>query len=452
MPNVEYLLNDPVAPFTLQVPLPATPEDLKIAVTSYADPPVKAGTVQAQALNAYITVAQTINSRQKAISRSRPKLSSWAATSKLIVAPRAGKDLNAYYDRRGLKFFYYPIGNSIIYLVDSTDVVAHELGHALLDAMRPDFWSVQALEIWSFHEAFADITAILAMMEYPVVLEAAIKETNKDLRKSNCISRLAEQVGNVLFGRRHLYLRDAVNTFKYQNPTTLPAEGPDEQLQSERHSFGRVFLGAWWEFMVGIYEQECKRLAPKDALVIAKNVAADYMYKAIVQSPLTAKYHYAIARGMLVADKANEDKYAPILNAVLKNRNLMPPEIKTLANLKKKDLDLGENDLVVKRGKTTAVVVKGKKVIKLMDHHPAKAIKALALDEYNLAEVKLEVPFDTYYEFDEKGILQHQFVPEEDEVIEVARLCAMSIANQENVGKNKMWKISRNKLVRSFVE
>ena len=453
MPNVDYLLNDSYSPLQVSVPIPSSPTDFKILVDGYTGKPGAFETLQQQAMNTFITVASSIGNNKKVIAKSGRSVDRWAAVSTLRVVPRAGKDLNAYYDRMALRYFYYPVGKVMLYLVDSTDVVAHELGHATLDAMRPDFWSVQSLEIWSFHEAFADINALMTMLAYPAALENALKEVNNDIRKSNIITRLAEQLGAVLYGKRHLYLRDAVNTFKYVDPSSLPEEAPDDQLCAECHSFGRVFLGTWWEIVAGIYEQEKKQSTPIDALTAAKNVAHEYLYKAIVQSPLVSDYHHAIARGMMVVDRANGGKYQDILRKAFVNRNMMPPEIKMMSDIRKKDLKIDkEKDLVVKRGKTTTVVLKGKKTIRLLDHHSVKRLSALDVGAGNLGDIKLEVPFDTYYEFDENGALQHQMLPDENTIVEEARRCSTMIAHADNLGKKKMWKISRKKLVRSFIE
>jgi Zn-dependent metalloprotease len=45
----------------------------------------------------------------------------------------------------------------------STDVVAHEVGHGLLDSARPDS-STSILEVGAFHEAFGDCIAMLTAL------------------------------------------------------------------------------------------------------------------------------------------------------------------------------------------------------------------------------------------------------------------------------------------------
>ena len=66
-----------------------------------------------------------------------------------------GEDMNAFYDRYSFSFFHQTVGNATFFSGASTDVVAHEIGHGLLDAVRPDFFSVNFLEVGAFHEALA---------------------------------------------------------------------------------------------------------------------------------------------------------------------------------------------------------------------------------------------------------------------------------------------------------
>src|SRR5262249_45769943 len=47
-------------------------------------------------------------------------------------------------------------------------------------------------------------------------------------------------------------LRNAVNTFFYRDPDTLPTTAPATSLSSEPHSFSRVFTGAFFEALAGM--------------------------------------------------------------------------------------------------------------------------------------------------------------------------------------------------------
>lgn len=70
-------------------------------------------------------------------------------------------DLNAFYDRVSLSFFHFTNGGTTFLSGASTDVVAHEAGHGILDAIRPELITSAVFEVNAFHEAFGDCVAIL---------------------------------------------------------------------------------------------------------------------------------------------------------------------------------------------------------------------------------------------------------------------------------------------------
>src|SRR5437879_1450998 len=76
-----------------------------------------------------------------------------------------GVDLNAFYTRGGfgagpgLHFFHANVGGRTYFSGESPDVVCHEMGHAVLDALRPQLFNAQTIEAAAFHEAFGDMTA-----------------------------------------------------------------------------------------------------------------------------------------------------------------------------------------------------------------------------------------------------------------------------------------------------
>ena len=89
-----------------------------------------------------------------------------------------GVDLNAYYDRSALNFFHAAVGGRMVYSGESPDVVCHEFGHAVLDAIRPQLWDVSALEPPAFHESLGDMSAILTALQLPSVRAGVLQETH----------------------------------------------------------------------------------------------------------------------------------------------------------------------------------------------------------------------------------------------------------------------------------
>ena len=163
------------------------------------------------------------------------------------VYPRAGLDANAYYSRneKALRFFYFhPSGDEskpLIYTCRSFDIVAHEVGHAALDSLKPEFlsssWHPQT---GGLHESFGDLTAMFTMLAQMDVCEAIIVESKADLHSKTFFPALAEQFGEA-FGR-HMGLRNADNDLKMSDVST------------EVHDISRVFTGAIYDILADFYE------------------------------------------------------------------------------------------------------------------------------------------------------------------------------------------------------
>jgi hypothetical protein len=168
-----------------------------------------------------------------------------------------GIDLNAFYDRQGLKFFHASAAGRTVFSGESPDVVCHELGHAVLDSLKPQLFDAASLEVAAFHESFGDMSAMLSALQLPSVREGVLAETGGSLRRASRLSRLAEQLGwairqSVPSAVEPDCLRNAVNTFFYRDPDTLPTTAPAAALSSEPHSFSRVFTGAFLDGLAGM--------------------------------------------------------------------------------------------------------------------------------------------------------------------------------------------------------
>ena len=104
-------------------------------------------------------------------------------------------DLNAYYDRNGLHFFHGTVNGTTVYSAESPDVACHELGHAVLDALKPQLWDAMSGEVAAFHESFGDMSAMLSALQLKSVRDEVLSETSGKLDRSSRLSRLAEQLG-----------------------------------------------------------------------------------------------------------------------------------------------------------------------------------------------------------------------------------------------------------------
>ena len=316
--TLQYL-NDPATPDLKQNVYLPTNNFMKINVNKMTTTGGSLlGTVQWQAENAYINLVNCLNSLQKYFPANVKR---WAATSILRVFPRAGYDANAYYDRSSLKFFYFNsyVDKKIIYTVESSDIITHELGHAILDAIRPDFWDAAAFEIGAFHESFGDLNAMISILQYDMVLNKILQTTGGNLRQNNFVSELAEQFGTALgisFG-----LRNAFNQMAYQDPNTLPTDG--DGLTMEVHSFSVVWTGAFYDIFVSIFE---KLGNSKANLILARDIVTKLLFEAITKVPLSITFFNSLAKCMIDADKKfYAGAYSSILITVFKKRNILTP-------------------------------------------------------------------------------------------------------------------------------
>ena len=262
---------------------------------------------------------------------------SWqSGVPQLPAHPRAGQDLNAYYDRTGLKFFgdNDKVTGKTLYTSESSDVVAHECGHAILDAHHPEFWDSLLGETAAFHEAFGDISALLVTLSDPAVRAAMLAETNGDLEKSNVVSRLAEQLARGIYdlGKPDAVasadaLRDLTVRFRYRDPDKLSASTPASQLSSESHNFSRIFSGAFYDVLVGIYiklRKSSEKISADDALVQARNEAGRLLSKALFIMPKGDALFKLVASSMFTANAQNfAGNHFGVLRRVFVGRGLM---------------------------------------------------------------------------------------------------------------------------------
>ena len=202
------------------------------------------------AVHTFTIVRQVLTMLRRALNRMQITQNfNWFWGSEPInVYPRAGLDANAYYSRndKALRFFYFhPSGdesNPLIYICRSFDIVAHEVGHAALDSLKPEFlgssWHPQT---GGLHESFGDLTAIFTMLAQMDVCEAIIVESKADLHSKTFFPALAEQFGEA-FGRP-MGLRNADNDLKMSDVST------------EVHDISRVFTGAIYDILAHFFEK-----------------------------------------------------------------------------------------------------------------------------------------------------------------------------------------------------
>lgn len=319
-PRINFIPNDPAA--VRDMPLRAlamSPNRPSGRATFELAPPAPAGRYDPasdaflfwQCREAALRAVQTFE-------RLGGPLRKWAprARRRLQLIPVAGLQLNAYYDRNSCSFFTFDTNGRVTRTGASTDVVAHEVGHALLDAIRPDLWDIALPEHEAFHESFGDCIALLTVLSDPATREAVVRKT-PDLGRASFAEGLMEDLAAAVrreHGASHPSSRPrrALNRFRWQPPTSLPTSGGPSVLTGEAHSFSRVFTGCFYDVIRGIFRASSKRNA--NALRDAADTAGRLLIQGTRAAVEQLRFYRAVGEAMLQADiKSNRGAHQQVL-------------------------------------------------------------------------------------------------------------------------------------------
>lgn len=252
----------------------------------------------------------------------------WYYQQPLAIDLDAGDELNAFYNRKGLLFYHAQANTRTIYTGESPDVLCHELGHAVLDAIKPQLWDVASLEADAFHEAFGDISTILCALQLKSLRQTLLDETGGVIYTSSRLSRLAEQLAYAIRLRTPAKvdpdcLRNAVNSFIYQNPLSLPSNAPASTLSAAPHSFSRVFTSAFFEGLAKMFALHPSK--NEASLLQVSQDMGKILTNAIKASDLVPGYFTEISLRMLAAAKNNILDYTAVLKNVFIKHGLLSP-------------------------------------------------------------------------------------------------------------------------------
>jgi hypothetical protein len=228
-----------------------------------------------------------------------------------------GEDFNAFFARdSGLNFFHGLVDKVAppvtVFSCASPDVSCHELGHAILDAVKPELFNAMSMEVAAFHEFFGDASAMLSKLQLPSLRDFVLQQTRGHLGSNSRLSQLARQLGwaiRVQFDPTAVdrdCLRNASNNFFYRNPASLPPTAPATQLSSEPHSFSRVFSGAFLDVLAGMFKIGPAGSAGTDSeklLAIAVD-AGKLLIEGVRMASVTPGFYSQVAAGMIQADQS----------------------------------------------------------------------------------------------------------------------------------------------------
>ncbi|GHC08837.1 S8 family serine peptidase [Thermomonas carbonis] len=201
----------------------------------------------------YAVAMTTIGHFERALGR--PAL--WAPdgdkeTRRLRIYPHALREENAYYspEKRALLFGYFPARSdrgdsvapgSMVFTCLSSDIIAHEMSHALLDGLHRRFEEASNPDVVAFHEAFADIVALFQHFTITELVRFEIGKARGDLSAAKLLGGLAKEFGEG--ANRRGPLRDYVGT----DITQL-----DYETTTQPHARGSILVHAIYEAFLSV--------------------------------------------------------------------------------------------------------------------------------------------------------------------------------------------------------
>ena len=181
--------------------------------------------------------------------------------ARLRIYPHALREANAFYDpaKKALLFGYFHLGvdsrsappGTVMFTCLSQDIIVHEMCHAILDGLHPNFIEPSNPDMLALHEAFSDLVAIFQHFSHPEVLCDQIARTSGDLQRQSLLGALAQEFGRGL-GRSGA-LRDALGGMVDgvwqphvpDNTALTRARGP--------HARGAILVAAVFRAFLNIY-------------------------------------------------------------------------------------------------------------------------------------------------------------------------------------------------------
>lgn len=241
----------------------------------------------------------------------------------VYLVPHAFQEANAYYAREDHAVYFgyfiderkHRINTSL-----SFDVVAHEVTHAILDGLRSGYQEPGLPDQAAFHEAFADIVALLSAFSLRGLVQGALGlPDTQGLIKSEAVNEVrlddsvllgvAEELGHSIRGTDEA-LRTSVKLPKgdawKRDPTF-----------DEPHRRGEVLVAAMMHALLRVWEQRLK------ALIIHELLSRD---RAAEEGVKAAQHLLAMAIRCIDYCPPVEFEFADFLDALLTSDEEMSPD------------------------------------------------------------------------------------------------------------------------------
>jgi hypothetical protein len=195
----------------------------------------------------------------------------------LRIYPHAIREANAFYDaeKKAVLFGYFEAASKIqgsnfpggvIFTCLSPDIISHEVTHAILDSIHSRFIENTNADVPAFHEAFADIVALLQRFTIGPLVEHQIAKTRGNLSEFSFLGELATQFGNALQNGRGA-LRGAIGKTNEKGEWKKYDPDPTKyQTVYEPHERGSLLVATIFDAFIRLYN-----VMTEDLIRIATN-------------------------------------------------------------------------------------------------------------------------------------------------------------------------------------
>jgi hypothetical protein len=279
----------------------------------------------------------------------------WGFSShQLFLVPHGLAEANAYYadDQQAVLLGYFPASRRhVVQTCLSHDIVAHETTHAILDGLRHRYLEPSLPDQPAFHEALADIVAILSVFSMRPVVERLLGPADRrgrirsssvarDQLEKNSLLVIGEEFGRALSGERTGGLRQLADV------TVRGDAWQSDAAFEEEHDRGlilvaivlRAFLRLWVERLERLGDLRLDRgLAAEEGAT-----AADHLLTMIIRAidylpPVDFEFQDLLG-AIVMSDREvmpdDEHHYRDALVASFADFGIHPPPAARFADLR----------------------------------------------------------------------------------------------------------------------
>jgi hypothetical protein len=220
----------------------------------------------------------------------------WGKDGRLDIIAHAFIDFNAFYSPTARTLFFGVVPHRLpgrpevkmFELASSWEIVAHETGHALHEAIKPNRDSAhRGFKTWG--ESFADQVAMWTSLRDSDRIVRLLAETNGNLNESNALTRIGEAFATLT--GEGTGLRDAFHDKKVSDTS------------EEEHDRSEVFTGALYRLFLTVYDGLKHEHGAEQALRRAGQIMGTFLMRAADFTPENRMSLEDVAKAYLKVDK-----------------------------------------------------------------------------------------------------------------------------------------------------